>query len=92
MLTDVPVDGGSSVNILTEETTFKIGFSQLDKTLQILGMAYQSRVVQVGRLNQVATVIGGLTFLLDFVIIKPPLQFRPITPYCYEDLGCIKLR
>lgn len=60
VLTDVPVDGGSSVNIVTEETAFNIGFSKFEKTQQVLRMADQSRVIPVGKLIGVATVIGGL--------------------------------
>jgi hypothetical protein len=59
----VPVDGGSGVNLMLEETAF-------EATDQVLRMADQSRMNPVGKLSQVPTRIGGVTYLLNFVIIR----------------------
>ena len=66
----VPVDGGSGVNLMLEDTAFDLGYTAFEETNQILQMADQSRVILVGRLSQVPTLIGEVTYLLNFVIIR----------------------
>ena len=66
----VLVDGGSGVNLMLEDTAFDLGFTTFETTNQVLRMADQSRVLPVGRLSQVPTRIGELTYLLNFVIIR----------------------
>jgi hypothetical protein len=66
----VPVDGGSGVNLMLEETAFDLGYTAFETTDQVLRMADQSRVNPVGKLSQVPTRIGGVTYLLNFVIIR----------------------
>jgi hypothetical protein len=66
----VPVDGGSEVNLMLEEMAFDLGYTAFEATDQVLRMADQSRVNPVGRLSQVPTRIGGVTYLLNFVIIR----------------------
>jgi hypothetical protein len=66
----VPVDGGSGVNLMLEETAFDLGYIAFEATDQVLQMADQSRVNPVGKLSQVPTQIGGVTYLLNFVIIR----------------------
>jgi len=66
----VLVDGGSGVNLMLEDTAFDLGFTTFEKTEQVLRMADQSRVVPVGKLSQVPTRIGEVTYLLNFVIIR----------------------
>jgi hypothetical protein len=66
----VPVDGGSGVNLMLEETAFDLGYTAFEATDQVLRMADQSRVNPVGKLSQVPTRIGGVTYLLNFVIIR----------------------
>ena len=65
----VPVDGGSGVNLMLEDTAFDLGYTSFETTDQVLRMADQSRVVSVGRLSQVPTLIGEVTYLLNYVII-----------------------
>jgi hypothetical protein len=65
----VPVDGGSGVNFMLEETAFDLGYTAFEATDQVLRMADQSRVNPVGKLSQVPTRIGGVTYLLNFVIM-----------------------
>jgi hypothetical protein len=66
----VPVDGGFGVNLMLEETAFDLGYTAFEATDQVLWMADQSRVNPVGKLSQVPTRIGGVTYLLNFVIIR----------------------
>jgi hypothetical protein len=66
----VPVDGGSGVNLMLEETAFDLGYTAFEAMDQVLRMADQSRVNPVGKLSQVPTRIGGVTYLLNFVIIR----------------------
>jgi hypothetical protein len=66
----VPVDGGSGVNLMLEETAFDLGYTSFEATDQVLRMADQSRVVPVGKLSQVPTLIGEVTYLLNYVIIR----------------------
>ena len=66
----VPVDGGSGVNLMLEDTAFDLGYISFEVTDQVLRMADQSRVVPVGKLSQVSTLIGEVTYLLNYVIIR----------------------
>jgi hypothetical protein len=72
----VPVDGGSGVNLMLEETTFDLGYTAFEATDQVLQMVDQSKVNPVGKLSQVPTWIGGVTYLLNFVIIRVQIR-RP---------------
>ena len=65
----VSVDGGSGVNLMLEDTAFDLGFTSFEAIDQVLRMANQSRVIPVGRLSQVPTFIGEVTYLLNYVII-----------------------
>ena len=66
----VPVDGGSGVNLMLEDTAFDLGYTTFEATNQVLRMADQSRVHPIGRLSQVPTVIGEVTYLLNYVVIR----------------------
>jgi hypothetical protein len=66
----VLVDGGFGVNLMLEETAFDLGYTAFEATDQVLRMADQSRVNPVGKLSQVPTRIGRVTYLLNFVIIR----------------------
>ena len=66
----VPVDGGSGVNLMLESTASDLGYTTFEETDQILRMADQSRVVPAGRLSQIPTRIGQVTYLQNFVIIQ----------------------
>ena len=69
-ITKVPVDGGSGVNLMLESTAFDLGYTTFEETDQILRMADQSRVVPAGRLSQIPTRIGQVTYLQNFVVIR----------------------
>ena len=66
----VPVDGGSGVNLMLEDIAFDLGYTSFKGTNQILQMADQFRVIPAGRLSQVPTRIGEVTYLQNFVIIR----------------------
>ena len=70
VITKVPVDGGSGVNLMLEDTAFELGYTDFEATNQVLRMADQSRVIPVGRLSLVPTRISKYTYLLNFVIIR----------------------
>ena len=55
---------------MLEDTAFDLGYTSFEATDQILRMADQSRVILVGRLSQVPTLIGEVTYLLNYVIIQ----------------------
>ena len=66
----VPVDGGSGVNLLLESTANDLGYTVFETTNQTLRMADQSRVVPVGKLSAVPTKISGLTYPLNYLVIR----------------------
>ena len=66
----VPIDGGSGVNLMLEDTAFDLGYTSFQATDQVLRMADQSRVHPVGRLSQIPTRIGKETYLLNYVVIR----------------------
>ena len=66
----VPIDGGSGVNLMLEDTTFDQGYTSFKETNQILRIADQSGVNLAGRLFQVPTRIEEVTYLQNFVIIR----------------------
>ena len=69
-ISKVLVDGGSGVNLMLESTAFNLGYTTFEETDQILQMADQSRVVPAGRLSQIPTRIGQVTYLQNFVVIR----------------------
>lgn len=66
----VPVDGGSGVNLMLEDTSFDLGYTSFEATDQVLRMADQSCVLPIGRLFQLPTLIGKVTYLLNYVVIR----------------------
>ena len=67
---NVPVDGGSGVNLMLESTAADLGYSTFEPTNQTLRMADQSRVVPVGKLSGIPTRISGFTFNLNYLVIR----------------------
>ena len=66
----VPVNGGSGVNLMLEDTAFDLAYTTFEATNQVLQMADQLRVLPIGRLSQASTVIGEVTYLLNYVVIR----------------------
>ena len=84
----VPVDGRSGVNFMLENMAFDLGYTSFKATDQVLQMADQSRVIPVGRLSQVLTLIGEVTYLLNYVIIwvssRRPFPMLLRRPWLYS--------
>ena len=59
----VPVDGGSEVNLMLEDTAYDLGYTSFEETDLVLRMADQSRVIPARWLSQVPTRIGEVTYL-----------------------------
>ena len=47
----VPIDGGSGVNLMLEDTAFDLGYTSFEETDQVLRLPDQSRVIPAGRLS-----------------------------------------
>jgi hypothetical protein len=71
---NVPVDGGSGVNIMLQTTAFKLGYSTFESTPTILRMADQSKVLPMGQLSRVPTIIARHTYLLNYVVIRVDVE------------------
>ena len=48
ILLEVPVDGGSGINLMLKDTAFDLGYTSFEATGQALWMADQFRVIPVG--------------------------------------------
>ncbi|KAL3684965.1 hypothetical protein R1sor_002987 [Riccia sorocarpa] len=71
LIQHVPLDSGSGVNIMTESTATRLGFTTFSPCTKFLRIADQSRKRSLGILNQVETLFGGVPFLLNYVVLKP---------------------
>ncbi|KAL2624211.1 hypothetical protein R1flu_008456 [Riccia fluitans] len=60
LIKHVPIDSGSGVNIMTEETTHGLGYMKFESTPRVLRMADQSRRRPLGVLRDLIIVIGGV--------------------------------
>jgi hypothetical protein len=56
---------------MTLTTMSALGLTKIEKTPKLLKMADQSVVIPVGILNNLETIIGGITFALDYYVIDP---------------------
>ena len=70
VIPNVPVDGGSGVNLLLETTAADLGYTAVEPTTQTLRMADQSKVVPIGKLSGVPTQISGITYDLNYLVIR----------------------
>ena len=73
MITRVPVDGGSGVNVMMEQTASDLGYTKFEPTPKILRMANQEEIIPVGKLSQIVTKMGELEYKLNFVVIRLPI-------------------
>jgi Retrotransposon gag protein/Zinc knuckle len=73
MVPGIPVDGGSGVNVIMEQTAVDLGFTTFESTPKILRMANQEEVVPIGKLSQVLTRMGDLEYNLNYVVIRLPI-------------------
>jgi hypothetical protein len=70
LIQGVQIDGGSSINLMNQETMDEIGLTNMISTLIILRMADQSKVKPLGILKQVPTLVGGIEYKVDYIIFK----------------------
>ena len=67
---EVLIDGGSGVNIMTYDTMQKLGLTHIEPIPFVIRLADQRRIKPVGILRGVKTVISGLTFSIDYVVLR----------------------
>ena len=70
MLTEVILDLGSEVNVLTKKTWEQMGSPQLVRSPIHLRLANEQRVSPLGRLSQVLVDIDGVHSFADFEVIE----------------------
>ncbi|PTQ27041.1 hypothetical protein MARPO_0236s0001 [Marchantia polymorpha] len=70
----VPVDSGSGVNIMTEETANSLGFQTFEPTTRVLRLADQTRRMPLGMLSNVRTNIEGVDFQLSYIVLQPLMK------------------
>ena len=63
------IDGGSSVNIMTYDTMQKLGLTHLEPIPFVIRLVDQSLIKPVGILQGVKTMMSGLTFSIDYVVL-----------------------
>jgi hypothetical protein len=70
LILGIQIDGGSSVNLMNQETMDEIGLTRMIPTPIILRMADQRKVKPLGILKQVPTLVGGIEYKIDYIIFK----------------------
>lgn len=70
----VPINSGSGVNIMTEETAHSLGFHTFEPTSRVLRLAHQTRRMPLGMLRDIKTIIGGVAFPLTYIILQPLMK------------------
>ncbi|KAH7441806.1 hypothetical protein KP509_03G055400 [Ceratopteris richardii] len=65
------LDSGAAVNLMTEFMMKALGLNHMEETSMSLRMADQTQVKPTGLLKNVSTVVGGLEFKVDYLIVRP---------------------
>ncbi|KAH7432434.1 hypothetical protein KP509_07G022400 [Ceratopteris richardii] len=65
------LDSGAAVNLMTEYMMKVLGLTHMEETPMSLRMADQTQVKPAGLLKNVSTVVGGLEFSVDYLIVRP---------------------
>ena len=83
-MTDIILDLGSEVNVLTNQTWEQMGRPTLEWSPIQLRLANQQNIVPLGRFPSVPVDIDGVSTLADFEVIEITTTFRPKIrqPYC----------
>ena len=76
VLSYVPIDGGSGVNIMIEAIAHQLGFKEFQPTARTMRLANGARVIPTGTLTNIPTLIGGQEFKLNYLVMRPA---RPST-------------
>ncbi|KAH7351752.1 hypothetical protein KP509_19G013400 [Ceratopteris richardii] len=65
------LDSGEAVNLMTEYMMKALGLTHMEETPMSLRMADQTQVKPAGLLKNVSTVVGGLEFSVNYLIVRP---------------------
>ncbi|KAH7307762.1 hypothetical protein KP509_22G076400 [Ceratopteris richardii] len=65
------LDSGAAVNLMTEYMMKALGLNHMEETPMSLRMVDQTQVKPAGLLKNVSTVVGGLEFKVDYLIVRP---------------------
>ncbi|OAE33717.1 hypothetical protein AXG93_601s1030 [Marchantia polymorpha subsp. ruderalis] len=68
---EVPLDLGSGIHIMTEETANAMGYKEFQPTTRMIRLADQIQRKPLGILKDIWTIFGGVVFSLNYTIIKP---------------------
>ncbi|KAH7288162.1 hypothetical protein KP509_31G014900 [Ceratopteris richardii] len=64
------LDSGAAVNLMTEYMMKALGLNHMEDTPMSLRIADQTQVKPTGLLKNVSTVVGGLEFKVDYLIVR----------------------
>ncbi|KAH7281189.1 hypothetical protein KP509_36G034400 [Ceratopteris richardii] len=64
------LDSGAAVNLMTEYMMKALGLNHMEETPMSLRMADHTQVKLAGLLKNVSTVVGGLEFKVDYLIVR----------------------
>ena len=70
LISGLQVDVGSSVNLMTADTTEKLGSTSLLPTKLLLRMADHSKVLPMDVLVNVDTNIAGIVYKIDYMVFQ----------------------
>ncbi|KAH7365733.1 hypothetical protein KP509_18G043300 [Ceratopteris richardii] len=65
------LDSGAAVNLMTEYMMKALGLTQLEDTPMSLRMADQTQVKPARLIRNVQTIVGGIEFSLDYLVVRP---------------------
>ncbi|KAH7293493.1 hypothetical protein KP509_28G028200 [Ceratopteris richardii] len=65
------LDSGAALNLMTEFMMKALGLNHMEETPMSLRMADQTQVKPAGLLKNVSTIVGGLEFKVDYLIVRP---------------------
>ncbi|KAH7425779.1 hypothetical protein KP509_11G070400 [Ceratopteris richardii] len=68
------LDSGAAVNLKTEYMMKALGLNHMEETPMSLRMEDQTQVKPAGLLKNVSTVVGGLEFKVDYLIVRPRIS------------------
>ncbi|KAH6559457.1 hypothetical protein KP509_1Z007100 [Ceratopteris richardii] len=68
---DAQLDSGAAVNLMTEYMMKALGLNHMEDTPMSLRMGDQMQVKPADLLKNVSTIVGGLEFKFDYLIVRP---------------------
>ena len=70
-IAQLQLDRGVAVNLITEPTVNELGLTNLEPKNIILPIANQSQMKPLGILYGIKTIVGGLQFLVSYLVLLP---------------------